>query len=69
MSSTGRMITMPAEAANQTSKAIGQEKEKMSKPEFIVTPGFGERFRQALHFSTSCQGRESGGDVRTGRLE
>lgn len=27
----------------------------MSKPEFIVTPGFGERFRKALHFSTAVR--------------
>jgi enamine deaminase RidA (YjgF/YER057c/UK114 family) len=27
----------------------------MEKPEFIVTPGFGERFREALHFSTAVK--------------
>lgn len=25
----------------------------MEKPEFIVTEGFGEKFRQSLHFSTA----------------
>lgn len=27
----------------------------MEKPEFIVTPGFGETFRQTLHFSTAVK--------------
>lgn len=27
----------------------------MEKPEFFVAPGFGERFRQALHFSTAVK--------------
>jgi enamine deaminase RidA (YjgF/YER057c/UK114 family) len=27
----------------------------MSKPQFIVTPGFGEKFREALHFSTAVR--------------
>ena len=27
----------------------------MEKPEFFVAPGFGERFRQTLHFSTAVK--------------
>jgi enamine deaminase RidA (YjgF/YER057c/UK114 family) len=48
------MIAKPAATASHPSNAISQEK-KMSKPEFIVAPGFGERFRQALHFSTAVR--------------
>lgn len=50
-----RPIALPAKTANHLSKAIGQEKEKMSKPEFFVTPGFGERFRLDLHFSAAVR--------------